>query len=39
VEWNGLSHDYEIFEGERETNREESNENDCRSRCLIQFKT
>jgi len=37
--WNRLRHENAILEGEIETNREESNENDCRSSCLVQFET
>jgi len=37
--WSGLRHENAICEGEVETNREESNKNDCRSSCLVQFET
>jgi len=37
--WNGMRHENAICEGEIETNREESIENDCRSSCLVQFET
>jgi len=37
--WVGLKHENAICEGEIETNRKESNENDCGLSCLVHFET
>jgi len=36
--WNGLKHENAICEGGVETDREETDENDFGSSCLVQFR-